>query len=171
MRIRKGGSEDYDAILAMGDEAVAWLVTQGRTGQWGTKPWTGNPRREQLVRERAAGEGLWIAETDDGEPVGVLVITEERQPYVPPVDERELYVNLLLSSRKHAGEGVGTALLRHTEEEARGRGIDLIRVDCYAGDDGALVRYYEGQGFTSTLAFTADDDWPGRLLERRLSAS
>src|SRR5215472_6138343 len=106
MRIRTGGPDDYEAILRLGDEAVAWLVAQGRTGQWGTNPWTGNERREQVMRERAAGGGLRIAETDDGEAVGVLVITEERQSYVPAVDERELYVNLLLSSRKHVGAGV-----------------------------------------------------------------
>jgi hypothetical protein len=32
MRIRIGGPQDAPVVLALGDEAVAWLVEQGRTG-------------------------------------------------------------------------------------------------------------------------------------------
>jgi hypothetical protein len=39
-------------------------------------------------------------------------------------------------------------------------------VDCYAGGDGALVRWYESAGFTRTQAFEVRG-WPGQLLERR----
>ena len=37
----------------------------------------------------------------------------------------------------------------------------------WAGDDGALVRYYESVGFTPTERFMVDS-WPGQLLECRL---
>ncbi|MGH8878477.1 MAG: hypothetical protein ACRD0P_14220 [Stackebrandtia sp.] len=30
----------------------------------------------------------------------------------------------------------------------RERGVDLLRVDCFAGNDGKSVPYYDGQGFT-----------------------
>jgi GNAT superfamily N-acetyltransferase len=93
-------------------------------------------------------------------------------PYVPSTAEPELYVNLLVTSRAHSGRGIGGRLLTHAELIARERGVDLLRVDCYAGDDGALVRYFEGQGFTATRPFTVDlpeRRWPGQLLERRLA--
>ncbi|GAA2396714.1 hypothetical protein [Dactylosporangium salmoneum] len=48
----------------------------------------------------------------------------------------------------------------------------LLRVDCYAGGDGALVRWYERQGFTATEAFTVTRDdgteWPGQVLAQPL---
>ena len=169
MHIRTGGPEDYESLLALGDEAVAWLVEQGRTGQWGTSPWTGSPKREALLRDRAAGDGLRIAEETTGEVLGAMVITGERQPYVSAVDEPELYVNLLITSRRHIGRGIGAALIDQARIEARESGIDLIRVDCYAGDDGKLVRFYTRVGFTPTESFTVGE-WPGQLLEIRLSA-
>jgi hypothetical protein len=50
--------------------------------------------------------------------------------------------------------------------------MTLVRVDCYAGDDQALVRYYESQGFRRVRPFvvelTGDRSWPGQLLEDRL---
>jgi len=45
--------------------------------------------------------------------------------------------------------------------------VDLVRVDCWAGGDGDLQRYYESQGFSPTVRFTVDD-WVGQVLERRL---
>ncbi len=64
---------------------------------------------------------------------------------------------------------MGSALLAHAAEETRRAGVSLLRVDCYAGDDGKLVRYYEANGFTPVQSFTVgENDWPGRLLARRV---
>jgi hypothetical protein len=41
-------------------------------------------------------------------------------------------------------------------------------VDCYAGDDGGLVRYYERHGFVRTETYVGKDDWPGQVLARRV---
>jgi GNAT superfamily N-acetyltransferase len=76
-------------------------------------------------------------------------------------------VNLLVTDRSFAGRGVGAALLDHARDLAVARGLGLLRVDCYAGDDRALVRYYESVGFTATEPFTVGE-WPGQVLERRL---
>ncbi|MGI5239588.1 hypothetical protein [Dactylosporangium sp. CA-139066] len=46
------------------------------------------------------------------------------------------------------------------------RGLPLLRVDCYAGDDRALVAWYERQGLTPSETFTAGT-WPGQVLEQR----
>ena len=45
-----------------------------------------------------------IAEDKDGVVLSALVITEIPAAYVPAVDERELYINLLLVSRRHGGQ-------------------------------------------------------------------
>jgi len=171
MRIRPGGPDDVAAVLALGDEAVKWMNARGNTRQWGTAPWTGNQEREATIRDQAHGGGMLIAEDQDGKALGALVITEIPQPYVPPAADRELYINLLLVSRRHSGQGIGAALIERAKHETAARGIGLIRVDCWAGEDGSLVRVYEGYGFSRVQEFTVAlpaGEWPGMLLAMRL---
>lgn len=168
MRIRPGGAADLDAVLGFMDEAVAWMVERGQAGQWGSEPISG---RLSFVERLEAWErtgGLRIAETDAGEAVGALVVGAA-QPYVRTVDEPELYVILLVTSRRRQGEGIGAALVRRAVEEARAAGLGLLRVDCWAGAPG-LVRWYEEQGFAPVERFHVGD-WEGQLLELRLPGS
>jgi ribosomal protein S18 acetylase RimI-like enzyme len=169
MRVRSGGPEDFEAVLAIGDEAVAWMNARGNTMQWGAQPWTGNEKREQAIYYALLGEGARVVETDAGEVVGVLLATEQSSPTsAPEAGERELYINWLLTSRRHGGRGIGAMLIDDAKALAAERGIDLIRVDCWAGEDGNLVRVYEKYGFQRVRAFFRDQ-WPGMLLAMRLS--
>lgn len=68
MQIRTGTVEDADDVLAMLDEAVDWLVSQGRTGQWGTEHWTADHRKVERVRALIGEGDLWVAEID-GKPL------------------------------------------------------------------------------------------------------
>ena len=166
--IRDGGPDDIPAILGMFDSAVAWLVAQGRTGQWGSTPWSENPKAVAMVERYVAQGSPYIAEVD-GVPAGTLTLTDSPGSYIPAVDEPERYVHLLASDRRFKGYGVGSALLAHAAEETRRAGVSLLRVDCYAGDDRKLVAYYEGNGFTATEAFVVGaDKWPGQVLARRV---
>jgi len=166
--IRDGGPDDIPAILGMLDSAVEWLVAQGRTGQWGTTPWSGNPRAVETVHKYVTQGTPYIAEVD-GVPAGTLTLTDAPGPYLEPSDEPERYIHLLASDRRFKGYGVGSALLAHAADETRRAGVSLLRVDCYAGDDRKLVAYYEGNGFTSTEGFTVGEaEWPGQVLARRV---
>lgn len=107
-----------------------------------------------------ASEGLWPAEVD-GSVAGALVVDETPSAYAPPSGECELYVHWLLVARGYGGRNVGGRLLDHARAQARARGIGLVRVDCWSGGDGALVRYYERQGFTPTVRVSAQ----GRELQ------
>lgn len=164
MKIRHARQGDDAVVLAMFDSAVAWLVSQNRTGQWGTRPFTGDPRRTEQAAAWLAGGGMRIAEID-GEPAGCIVVGDPL-PYVTPAPEPELYVQVLVIDQRHAGHAVGRRLLEWAIDEARDRGVGLVRVDCYAGDDGRLVAYYESCGFTRTEPFTVGE-WPGMVLQRR----
>jgi GNAT superfamily N-acetyltransferase len=168
MRVRAGGSEDFDAAIALGDEAVVWMNARGNTTQWGTEPWTGHEKREQAVYYGLLGDCAWVAETETGEIVGILLAADQAPGDTPDTVERELYVNWLLTSRRHAGRGIGAMLVERVKEEAAERGVDLIRVDCWSGEDGNLVRVYENYGFRRVREFL-QEDWPGMLLEMRLS--
>lgn len=166
--IRDGGPDDIPAILGMFDSAVAWLVAQGRTGQWGSTPWSENPKAVAMVERYVAQGSPYIAEVE-GVPAGTLTLTDSPGSYIPAVDEPERYVHLLASDRRFKGYGIGSALLAHAAEETRRAGVSLLRVDCYAGDDRKLVAYYEGNGFTATEAFVVGaDKWPGQVLARRV---
>ena len=43
VQFRAGSIEDTDAVLALFDANVAWLVERGRSSQWGSDPWSTNP--------------------------------------------------------------------------------------------------------------------------------
>lgn len=159
---------DVPAVMAMFDEAIAWMVSRGNTKQWGTQPLSSQPDKVDSMRNRVDQADLWIAELD-GEPAGALITSDQPQEYVDPVEESELYVNLLLTSRRFAGRAVGSRLLAHARSLAVEKGVELIRVDCYRGGDGSLVGYYERNGFVRSAEFTVGD-WPGQLLEQRLSS-
>lgn len=169
LTIRPGDRGDVPVVLTLLDGATEWLVANGRHDQWGTEPHSTNHRRIEQVTGFADSGGLWMAELD-GRPVGALS-AGAAMPYVPAVDEPELYVQLLVTDRSQAGRGIGGALLDHARSLARERGVALLRVDCFAGGDGALVRYYERQGFTRAESFAVpvgDIVWPGRVLVQRL---
>lgn len=168
MEIRRGDVRELPVLLDFFDEAVEWLVSRGNAGQWGTEPFSTQPKQRDRVAGVIDAGDLWIAEVE-GEPAGALVVSENRKDFAPPVDEPELYVALLVVSRRHAGAKIGSRLLDFARGQARARGIALIRVDCYAGGTGDLVRYYTRNGFTPTQTFTLrGGDWPGQLFEQRL---
>ncbi|MFE9750498.1 GNAT family N-acetyltransferase [Saccharothrix saharensis] len=169
MEIRRGDLDDLPAIMAMLDGAVAWLDASGRTGQWGSEPFSDQPGRVEGIAEKISAGTAWIAEVD-GVPAGAMTLAPRPPRYVEPAAEPEVYVTLLVTARSHAGRGVGSALLAHAREETRRAGVELLRVDCYAGSGGALVDYYRRNGFEPTEPFTVGS-WPGQVLARRIPAS
>ncbi|MDR6867406.1 GNAT superfamily N-acetyltransferase [Microbacterium resistens] len=108
----------------------------------------------------------WVAVHHDVGVCGALVLGEA-MPYVPQADRPELYVRLLISSRDSRARGVGRRLLRFADSRARSAGIGRLRLDCYAGGTGALVRFYESCGYVRSEAFD-EEGWPGQVLTRSL---
>jgi ribosomal protein S18 acetylase RimI-like enzyme len=165
--IRSGGSDDISAILALLDQAAEWLVAQGRANQWGTGRQSTNPHRLEQAKSWAAG-GLSVAVADN-EIVGALIVGSP-PTWAPAISEPHLYIKLLVADRRY--RGVGARLLEHAQVLAQGIGVRLLRLDCFAGDDDKLVRYYEGNGFTVTAEFEGKaydgSPWPCAILEQRL---
>ena len=169
--IREGGPDDIPAILGMLDSSVEWLVSQGRTGQWGTKPLSENPRVAESVAGFMEQGTAYLAEID-GVPAATLTLTDAPGAYLshlPSPGEPERYIHWLASDRRFKGQGAGAALLAHAAEVTGRAGVRLLRVDCYAGGDRRLVAYYEANGFTPTQTYTTgENDWPGQVLARRV---
>jgi GNAT superfamily N-acetyltransferase len=164
LQIRPGGIEDEAAVLALFDEAIAWLVQRGLTGQWGEQPFSERPDMRDRVRETLSDKEVRIAE-HDGRPVGVLAVGA-CPPYVPGNPVPELYVMLLLSSRGLAGQRIGARLLELACQLARQRGRRMVRVDCWA-DSPRLVKFYEGEGFKRHGRYDLRG-WRGQILAKNL---
>lgn len=149
VHFRPGSIEDADAVLALFDANVAWLVEHGREAQWGSEPWSESPKLTGFVRDLLASGEVTIAE-DAGAVVGASVVTDHPMPYVPAIDEPERYLKLLISSPRHRGERIGHRLIERARELTVESGVQLLRVDCWAGGDRRLVSYYVSEGFTPT---------------------
>ncbi len=165
LMIRHGSVEDTPLLFDLFDEAVAWLVARGQPGQWGETPMSSRPAAPAWVEKFTSSGGLRVAELD-GEPVGVLVVGE-RPSHVPAVDVAELYVNLLLTSRRHAGKQIGSRLVELAIDEARAADRAMLRVDCWAGAP-TLVAWYQRQGFTRSDTFDVNG-WIGQIFTMSLT--
>lgn len=193
--LRPGTVDDAPAMVRLMDIAVDWLSSRGIPDQWGTKRPSEDPDRVKQITDFAKSGGTWVAidtkfqdqlnsnietisqEKEGNESqardaslkgvVGALTVGDANA-YIKPVTEPELYVNLLISHRAWAGYGLGRKLLEQARKMARESGISLLRVDCYAGGDGQLVRYYESQGFEKTDRFEIKG-WQGQVLAQRLT--
>src|SRR3954452_653950 len=160
--IRPGTPGDEAALLALFDEAVAWMVARGQPGQWGDRPFSARRETRQRVREFAESEGLWIAERGD-DPLGAVIVGVH-PPHVEPIDRSELYIELLISSRRHAGNAIGARLVRLADDIAVERGVEVLRVDCWAGAP-TLVGFYEARGFQRSGTFDVRG-WIGQVFEK-----
>ncbi|WP_254125173.1 GNAT family N-acetyltransferase [Amycolatopsis sp. CA-230715] len=167
LKLRQGDEADTAVLLGFVDDAVAWMNSRGNTGQWGTEPWSSRPDKAARVRAQAAGGNLVIAEIG-GVPAGAVTLNSGPPPHIATAEEPEIYIGLLITSRRFAGKRVGSRLIEYVLDQARQRGIGLVRVDCYAGGDGELVRYYERQGFQKTATFDANG-WPGQVFQQRVA--
>ncbi|MDR6867500.1 GNAT superfamily N-acetyltransferase [Microbacterium resistens] len=164
--IRRAGDEDVPAILALFDEVIAWFVSIGNEGQWGAEPWSTQQRRIDQVTELCALPEAWVAEHPGLGVCGVLVLGEAMD-YVPPASGPEAYVRLLIASREPRARGIGRHLMGVADDRARALGVDRLRVDCYGGGSGALIRFYESCGYERISVFDVAG-WPGQLLGRTL---
>ena len=162
--IRPGEEADGPTVVALFDEAVAWLVKRGQTGQWGATPFAERPGLRERVHGFKTGGGLYITERD-GVPVGVLVVGPA-PAYAPPAPVPELYIILLLSSRESAGQRIGDVLVNKAIELGYERGAEVLRADCWAHAPG-LVRWYEKHGFIRSSRFELNG-WPGQIFTMQL---
>lgn len=164
LRLRQGTSDDFDALLRLFDEAVAWMVARGQEGQWGREPWSERPAARTRVREMSRHAGLTVAEKRH-EVVGAVVVGR-RPAHVPAVQTPERYVEALISSREHAGSRIGEHLLAHAEAHALADEVPLLRVDCWAQAP-TLIAWYVRRGFRPSDRFEVNG-WQGQVFEKPL---
>lgn len=94
---------------------------------------------------RQADRPIFIAESA-GEVVGYCfcVLKDYRGSGVQ-TDRLELYIDDLCVEETARGQGIATALYRHTAAYAKAEGCSFLSLNVWCGNDGAL-RFYEAMG-------------------------
>lgn len=178
--LRRATVDDAPALLRLFDTATSWLAAQGRSGQWGDgkESSASNPTRVAHFTGYASMPGAWVATTSpptgdaDSVVVGAVTVDPAAPEYVRPADGPEMYVRLLITDRAWKGRGLGNYLVAKAKELTREAGVGVMRVDCYAGADGKLVRWYESAGFEKVETFMAKEGtWPGQVLVMRVDGA
>ncbi len=84
------------------------------------------------------------------------------------MDRPELYIELLLTSRRRSGQRIGDRLVQLAVDEAGAARRQLLRVDCWAGAP-TLVAWYERQGFMRCGTFVVNGGWSGQIFAMELA--
>lgn len=132
-------ASDVEVVLALLNDAVRWLAERG-VKQWEVGQW----KRERLLAAIERGETYLARERE--RVVGSFSAAPSDDVIWPDDDGRALYVHRLVVDRHAHGRGVGAAMLRWAESNARSRGCTFVRLDT-ACDNVVLRAYYEAQGF------------------------
>jgi len=166
LKIAQAEPADLAAVLGVFDDVVAWLVAQGSVKQWGTAPFSDNPRLVERFQNHIANDTTLVALQEE-RVVGVLCVNCSYPPYCwQSAPDDCAYVHPFATSPSVRGQGVGSALLRCAEEYARQHNKPYLRLDCFA-ENPKLPAYYESEGFLPKGEFLVGD-WHGRMYEKLL---
>lgn len=126
---------DIDQVLAVLDEAAAWLRTAG-IDQW-------PDRFDPAWVEEAITRGeTWLARAD-GVVVGTITLDWD-DPLWADREEAAGYVHRMAVRRSAAG--LGSSLLGWAADTSRSRRRSHLRLDCVTSNK-RLRAYYEARGF------------------------
>lgn len=162
--IRRAVASDAAAILALRDEAAAWLLGRG-IEQW--RP--GEVTVDDVVGWMTDGR-VYVGELD-GTIAGSVRLAWSDVAVWGEQEPDAGYVQALMTARRAAGIGLGGRLLEHVEAVIATSGRTRVRLSCLRGNDG-LERFYVGAGYVAVGARSFEDHpgWePVTLLEKEIS--
>ena len=106
--------------------------------------WFGLPEANADYVTAARSKETWTVRDEEGTVVG-LTLVDRHFPHVAEL-------HLMVVDRAHHGQGVGTAMVRAVEDDARARGVRLLQVKTLGAShpDAGYARtrhFYERVGF------------------------
>jgi GNAT superfamily N-acetyltransferase len=152
--LRLAAPGDLKVVRGLVREAAEWLRTSKDTDQW-ARPWPDGAGQQKRMLNDLLKSKTWLV-WDGPTPVATITVdTEEpldanEQPVWPGHKSREpaLYVRRVIVSRRHAGLGLGAALLDWAAHMAkRDHKATLIRIDVWTTNRD-LHAYYQRQHFS-----------------------
>jgi GNAT superfamily N-acetyltransferase len=165
VRVRKAVVDDVPTILRWRTEAAAWLHKRG-SDQWSDSGLSRDAFIDRVTDSIRTGE-TWIAEDDDGTPLGTIAV--DSSPDAGLWSEEELKISFvvhrMITDRSAVGRGVGTRLLDHAEHLARRAGRKMLILDAWSTNRG-LHAYYESQGFRHVRTVPGHHTPSATLFER-----
>jgi RimJ/RimL family protein N-acetyltransferase len=154
--LRCAGPAELEHVRSVLEEASAWLRSRG-IDQWPVR-WPD----EWIVPGVEAGT-TWLARRDR-DVVGTITLQWDDPVFWGDQPAVAGYVHRLAVRRVAAG--AGTALLAWAEHEVVRAGRELLRLDCWTGND-RLRAYYEAAGFTY-VGDTVEETWTASRYEKRV---
>jgi ribosomal protein S18 acetylase RimI-like enzyme len=140
-------TNDVDSAIELMREAGQWLIDSGRTPSkwWDPK----NLNREFLLQYAQPEEFRTLV--IDGVPAAAVILQPDQNAQdwagIDGDDSVEaFYVHWLCVSRDFAGQNIPKIVIDLAAEEAKARGIDLLRADTNA-EEQKLRGVYESIGF------------------------
>ncbi|RAO77119.1 GNAT family N-acetyltransferase [Dyella jiangningensis] len=97
--------------------------------------------------DQPANSFLFVAEDDDGEPVGFIHL-QKTQDYF--TGRSNCHISDVAVAQQHEGRGVGRALLEHAESWAREHRCHLVTLAVFPGNERARA-IYESAGYAADL--------------------
>lgn len=143
LSITHAGPENVDAVVAIWNDADAWMHSRGIVAEQPPRP------LREIVSDRVRRGEVFLGRIG-GELAATITLEWEDDGVWGEFPGDALYVHGLASRRAYSGTGL--ALLRWAERVAAERvaaerGKRLLRLDCTAENAG-LRAYYERAGFT-----------------------
>ena len=165
-RVQQAQLNDLEEMLGLFDSVQIWLLARGLKEQWGSAPFSASEVQRQRFAAWLSAGHLFVVR-GKGQIIGTLVFSPEPPDYARNACAGRIpggYLEAFAVHRDYAGQGVGCALLAWAEQEAVTRGLDVLRLDCWAEND-ALRAYYRRAGFSETALLTLGA-WRGVMFRR-----
>ncbi len=164
IRIETGNLDDLVPIVALLEDAAAWLWDRG-VHQW----LPGSMRAERPTLEEWTRSGYLVVARSGADLAGGCALV----PYPTPEWEgrggASRYVQKLVVSRPYAGQGIAHQVLAWCEDRAREEGAPRLRLECWDGNT-KLRSLYRECAFRE-LEAVAKEDYLVRLFERELRST
>jgi GNAT superfamily N-acetyltransferase len=133
--IRLARTTDLPQLMELVRRAVPLMRAAGNL-QWDDA----YPNEDIFARDIDLDE-LWLAESANGDIIGVAAITTDQSPEYAGVGwnihELAIVIHRLAVDPEHRGLGIAAALMEHAEQVARGREIPRLLVDTSAENETA----------------------------------
>lgn len=187
------GARPFSERDGVRDRVESWIAVSeaSRRGEQGVEPGRLFIAEVELPSEGQEGDGLFVrTDVQSGKELLSVAAAGVRKDWWPTYFKQFDHLQKLADSEDAAGgvmylevlisdfrtgparKGAGAVLLQKVKEYAVSKGATKLYLDCFAGNDENLVKFYEAQGFVSVADFVDEKSggWPGRVLKMDLTS-
>lgn len=140
-------TQNLDQSLDVMHDAGEWMQASGmHPNEW----WTPEHMNRTFMLQHAEPKDFYVLLNNGIAAASVVLQDTERNQSWKFIDKKHpqkaLYIHWLAVKREFAGQGLSDRLIDFAKQEARKRGLRLLRLDTHANQP-KLCALYEGFGF------------------------